>query len=128
MDPFNPESDPYGSGWNIIQSKIAIGSGGFFGKGYGGAVRRTSTFFLKHKQTLFFLFWQRSLDLLVYYYCYFCIRFVLLRTFYLAVNARDRFCRLVIGGFIFTFGFNVMINLAMVIGLNTCSGNAAFLF
>ena len=43
--------------------------------------------------------------------------FVLLRTFYLAVNARDRFCRLVIGGFIFTFGFNVMINLAMVIGL-----------
>ena len=35
----------------------------------------------------------------------------------MAVNARDRFCRLVIGGFIFTFGFNVMINLAMVIGL-----------
>ena len=38
----------------------------------GRAVRHISTFFLKHKQTLFFLFWQRSLDLLVYYYCYFC--------------------------------------------------------
>ena len=30
---FNPESDPFGAGWNIIQSKIAIGSGGIFGKG-----------------------------------------------------------------------------------------------
>ena len=43
--------------------------------------------------------------------------FVLLRCFYLAVNARDRFCRLVIGGFIFTFCFNVFVNLAMVVGL-----------
>ena len=114
---FNPESDPYGSGWNIIQSKIAIGSGGFFGKGYGEG-SQTHLNFLPETQTDFiFSVLAEEFGFIGVLLLLFLYAFVLLRTFYLAVNARDRFCRLVIGGFIFTFGFNVMINLAMVIGL-----------
>ena len=71
---FNPESDPYGSGGILFNQKLRSVVAASLEKVMGRAVRRTSTFFLKHKQTLFFLFWQRSLDLLVYYYCYFCIR------------------------------------------------------
>ena len=114
---FNPESDPYGAGWNIIQSKIAVGSGGLFGKGYGQG-SQTQLNFLPETQTDFIFsvlaeeFGFIGVLLLVMIYA-----FVLLRCFYLAVNARDRFCRLVIGGFIFTFCFNVFVNLAMVVGL-----------
>lgn len=114
---FNPESDPYGAGWNIIQSKIAVGSGGIFGKGYGQG-SQTQLNFLPETQTDFIFsvlaeeFGFVGVLLLVMIYA-----FVLLRCFYLAVNARDRFCRLVIGGFIFTFCFNVFVNLAMVVGL-----------
>ena len=114
---FNPESDPYGAGWNIIQSKIAVGSGGLFGKGYGQG-SQTQLNFLPETQTDFIFsvlaeeFGFIGVSFLVIIYA-----FVLLRCFYLAINARDRFCRLVIGGFIFTFCFNVFVNLAMVVGL-----------
>ena len=90
---------------------------GLFGKGYGQG-SQTQLNFLPETQTDFIFsvlaeeFGFVGVLLLVMIYV-----FVLLRCFYLAVNARDRFCRLVIGGFIFTFCFNVFVNLAMVVGL-----------
>ena len=90
---------------------------GLFGKGYGQG-SQTQLNFLPETQTDFIFsvlaeeFGFIGVLLLVMIYA-----FVLLRCFYLAVNARDRFCRLVIGGFIFTFCFNVFVNLAMVVGL-----------
>ena len=114
---FNPESDPFGSSWNIIQSKVAIGSGGLFGKGFGEG-SQTQLNFLPETDTDFIFsvigeeFGFLGVLLLLCIYL-----FILLRCFYLALSARDRFCRLVIGGLSLTFAANLMINLCMVVGL-----------
>ena len=114
---FNPESDPFGASWNIIQSKVAIGSGGLLGKGFGEG-SQTQLNFLPETETDFIFsvigeeFGFLGVLLLLSIYL-----FLLLRCFYLALSARDRFCRLVIGGLSLTFAANLMINLCMVVGL-----------
>jgi rod shape determining protein RodA len=50
----NPESDPLGTGWNIIQSKIAIGSGGFTGKGWGQGSQAHLDFLPEHTTDFIF--------------------------------------------------------------------------
>ena len=114
---FGIDSDPLGAGWNIIQSKIAIGSGGLFGKGFGEG-SQTQLNFLPETETDFifsvigeeFGFFGVLLLLSIYL-------FILMRCFYLSLNARDRFCRLVIGGISLTFAANLIISLCMVVGL-----------
>ena len=114
---FNPESDPFGASWNIIQSKVAIGSGGLLGKGFGEG-SQTQLNFLPETETDFIFsvigeeFGFIGVLLLISIYL-----FILLRCFYLALSARDRFCRLVIGGLSLTFAANLIINLSMVVGL-----------
>ena len=114
---FNPESDPFGASWNIIQSKVAIGSGGLFGKGYGEG-SQTQLNFLPETDTDFIFsvigeeFGFLGVLLLLSIYL-----FILIRCFFLALSARDRFCRLVIGGLSLTFAANLIINLCMVVGL-----------
>ena len=114
---FDPGSDPFGASWNIIQSKVAIGSGGLLGKGFGEG-SQTQLNFLPETETDFIFsvigeeFGFFGVLLLIGIYL-----FILLRCFYLALSARDRFCRLVIGGLSLTFAVNLIINLCMVVGL-----------
>ena len=113
----DPSADPYGSGWNITQSKIAIGSGGIQGKGYQQG-SQAHLDFLPETETDFifsviaeeFGFIGVCILLLVFF-------FILLRCLYLALNARDRFCRLTIGGLSLLFISTIFINLAMVVGI-----------
>ena len=114
---FNPELDPFGSAWNITQSKIAIGSGGILGKGYQEG-SQAHLDFLPETETDFifsviaeeFGFFGVCVVLLIFF-------FIMFRCLYLALNARDRFCRLTIGGLSLIFISTVFINLAMVIGI-----------
>jgi len=114
---FDPAFDPFGASWNITQSKVAIGSGGIFGKGFGEG-SQTQLNFLPETETDFIFsvigeeFGFLGVLLLLSIYL-----FILLRCFYLALSARDRFCRLVIGGLSLTFAANLIINLCMVVGL-----------
>jgi len=113
----DPTADPYGSGWNITQSKIAIGSGGIQGKGYQEG-SQAHLDFLPETETDFifsviaeeFGFIGVCILLLVFF-------FILFRCLYLALNARDRFCRLTIGGLSLLFISTIFINLAMVVGI-----------
>ena len=113
----DPNADPYGSGWNITQSKIAIGSGGLQGKGYQQG-SQAHLDFLPETETDFifsviaeeFGFFGVCILLLVFF-------FILFRCLYLALNARDRFCRLTIGGLSLLFLSTIFINLAMVVGI-----------
>ncbi len=113
----DPSADPYGSGWNITQSKIAIGSGGIQGKGYQQG-SQAHLDFLPETETDFifsviaeeFGFIGVCILLLVFF-------FILFRCLYLALNARDRFCRLTIGGLSLLFISTIFINLAMVVGI-----------
>tara|TARA_B110000305_G_scaffold224252_1_gene269584 strand:- start:569 stop:1498 length:930 start_codon:yes stop_codon:yes gene_type:complete len=114
---FNPESDPFGAGWNIMQSKIAIGSGGIFGKGFGNGSQTQLNFLPETKTDFIFSVIGEEfgfIGVLLLLSIYF---FILMRCLYLALTARDRFCRLVIGGLSLTFAANLIINLCMVVGL-----------
>ena len=62
----DPSSDPLGSGYHIIQSKIAVGSGGFFGKGFlNGTFNHNLSFYLREEQILSLQFLLKNLDSLV---------------------------------------------------------------
>ena len=113
----NPEADPSGGGYQIVQSKIALGSGGLFGRGYGlGSQSRLD--FLPEKQTDFIFAtlaeefgFIGSLSVLILY-C--LVIFICLR---IATIAHSHFGRLAAAGVTATFAFYVMINGAMVMGL-----------
>lgn len=117
MTFLNPESDPSGSGYHILQSKIALGSGGFFGKGYGlGSQSQLNFLPEKHTDFIFatlaeefgFLGCASVLAL------YAAVIFMALRT---ASLAHSHFGRLAASGVTATFTLYVLINGAMVMGL-----------
>ena len=117
MTFLDPESDPSGSGYHILQSKIALGSGGLLGKGYGlGSQSQLN--FLPEKQTDFifatlaeeFGFVGCAFVLLLYA----AVIYMALRTAYLS---HSHFGRLAAAGLTATFALYVMINGAMVMGL-----------
>ena len=113
----DPEGDPLGAGWNIIQSKIAIGSGGLFGKGlFEGTQSHLN--FLPESHTDFIiavlaeeLGFLGVLGLLTLYFL------LLTRGLYIATQGRDTFARLLAGGLTLTFFTYLFVNVAMVSGL-----------
>lgn len=117
MTFFDPYRDPTGAGYNIIQSQIAIGSGGVYGKGYGNGAQ-SHLDFIPESDTDFILavlaeeFGLLGVLLLIVLYL-----FVLLRGLYIAWAARDMFSRLLAGAVTLTFFFYVFVNMAMVSGL-----------
>ncbi len=113
----NPESDPLGRGWNIIQSKIAIGSGGLWGKGWGHGTQ-SQLEFLPERHTDFILaviaeeFGLVGVSVLLLLYAVLVYRGLLL-----AMEASSAFNRLLAGGLVLTFFVYVLVNMGMVSGL-----------
>lgn len=113
----DPESDPLGAGYHILQSKIALGSGGMFGKGFLNGTQSHLNF-LPEKQTDFIFtmlaeeFGMAGGLILIGIYI-----LVLIYGFAVALRVRNQFGRLVSLGIIGTFFFYVFINIAMVMGL-----------
>lgn len=113
----DPERDPLGAGYHILQSKIALGSGGVFGKGFMAGTQAHLNF-LPEKQTDFIftmlceeLGFVGGLTLLAFY------SVVLIYSFSVAVQCRNQFGRLLALGVSVSFFFYVFINSAMVMGL-----------
>ena len=113
----DPESDPLGAGYHITQSKIAIGSGGLFGKGFGeGSQSHLDYLPEPHTDFVFATMaeeWGLLGGLLVLLIFGIILRWGLL----VARSASDRFSRLLAGGMTATIFFFVAINLMMVMGL-----------
>jgi rod shape determining protein RodA len=113
----NPESDPLGAGYHIIQSKIAIGSGGVYGKGWLNGTQ-SHLDFLPERSTDFifsvlaeeFGFFGILLLLSVY-------TFILLRGLRIATHARNSFSRILAGSITLTFFVYVAVNVGMVSGV-----------
>ncbi len=113
---FNPEKDPLGAGYHIIQSKIAVGSGGLFGKGlFNGTQSQLG--FLPERTTdfIFAVFCEEFgflgvMGLLVLY------GFVIARCLYMATQAQGTFGRLLAGSLGLTFFIYVFVNIGMVSG------------
>lgn len=114
---FNPDSDKLGAGWNIIQSKTAIGSGGWQGKGWLQSTQSRLDF-LPESHTDFIIavlaeeHGLQGIILLVGIYV-----LILLRGFWIGVHAQTNFGRMVAGSLTLTFFVYIFVNMGMVAGL-----------
>lgn len=113
----DPSTDPLGSGYHILQSKIALGSGGVFGKGFlQGSQSHLN--FLPEKQTDFiFTMFAEEMGLVGAVALVILYALILAYCFTVALSARHQFGRLLVVGITMTFFLYVFINMAMVMGL-----------
>jgi len=118
----NPEADPTGSGYQIIQSKIAIGSGGVLGKGYlKGSQKALSFLPMRHTDFIYSVVGE-ELGLLGALTVVLLYGIVILRGYRLAAIARDGFAGLMAVGITTALFFHVMVNMLMTIGWAPVTG------
>lgn len=113
----NPESDPLGTGYHIIQSKIAIGSGGLYGKGWLNGTQSHLEFLPERTTDFIFAvlseeFGFAGVALLIVLYL-----FIILRGLYIAANAQDTYGRLLGGALTLVFFVYLFVNTGMVSGI-----------
>jgi len=113
----NPEADPLGSGWNIIQSKIAVGSGGMFGKGWGQGTQSRLDFLPEHTTDFIFAVLGEEFGLVGVCLVLALYLFIIGRSLMIAAGARDNFGRLLGCSLALTLFVYVMVNGGMVSGL-----------
>src|SRR6185437_14668510 len=123
IDTFlHPESDPLGAGYNIIQSKIALGSGGMWGKGFLQGTQGHLDF-LPEKQTDFiFTMIGEEFGLVGSLALMALLGFVVLGGMLIALRCRNQFGRLVAFGISVNFFLYVFVNIAMVMGVIPVGG------
>ena len=113
----DPESDPLGSGYHIIQSKIAIGSGGLFGKGWLNGTQ-TQLEFLPERHTDFaYAVFAEEFGLVGFVLLMVMYLYVLFRSAYISSHASTTFGKLLGGAITVTFFIYIFINIGMVSGL-----------
>jgi rod shape determining protein RodA len=113
----NPEADPLGAGWNIIQSKIAVGSGGVFGKGWGQGSQSRLDFVPEHTTDFILAVYAEEwgfvgIALLLALYL-----FIIGRCLWIAASARETHARLLAGSLALAFSVYLLVNGGMVSGL-----------
>jgi rod shape determining protein RodA len=113
----DPDSDPLGAGYNIIQSKIAIGSGGLFGKGWTNGSQAQLEYLPERDTDFIFAVMGEELGLLGVLALLSLYVFVIGRGLYIAMQAHDTYSRLLAGSISLTFFVYVFVNTAMVTGL-----------
>ncbi len=118
----NPEKDPLGAGYHITQSKIAIGSGGIFGKGFGHGTQSHLNYLPEgHTDFVFATMaeeWGYVGGLVILFLYYLLMRWGM----GVAFSAKTRYGQLVAAGLTCTIFFYIMVNLLMVVGLAPVAG------
>ena len=113
----NPESDPLGAGYNIIQSKIALGSGGLFGKGWLNGTQAHLEFLPERSTDFIFAVMGEEFGLLGLLLLLALYLILVGRGLLIAAQAQDTFTKLLAGALSLTFFFYVFVNAGMVCGL-----------
>lgn len=113
----NPESDPLGSGYHIIQSTIAIGSGGLYGKGWLNGTQSHLDFLPERKTDFIFSVFSEEFGLLGSILLLSIYALVIARGLVISSQAQDTFTRLLAGSITLTFFLYVFINIGMVSGI-----------
>jgi rod shape determining protein RodA len=113
----NPESDPLGTGWNIIQSKIAIGAGGLSGKGWGQGSQSHLDYLPEHTTDFIFAVLSEEFGWFGVALVLALYLFVIGRCLYIAAEARDTYSRLLAGALGLAFFVYVIVNGGMIAGL-----------
>ena len=118
----NPDNDPYGAGYQIIQSKIAIGSGGVLGKGYLKGSQKALAFLpMRHTDFIYSVVGEElgflgALTVVLLY------AVVIVRGFRLAAVARDGFAGLMVIGVVTALFFTILVNMLMTVGWAPVTG------
>jgi len=113
----HPENDPLGSGYHIIQSKIAIGSGGVFGKGWLQGSQSHLSFLPAHTTDFIFAVNGEELGLFGCVLLLAILLAILMRCFYISIHAQNTYCRLLAGSLSLTFIVSALVNIGMVVGI-----------
>ncbi|MEM7210220.1 MAG: rod shape-determining protein RodA [Pseudomonadota bacterium] len=113
----NPESDPLGAGYHIIQSKIAVGSGGTFGKGWLNGTQSHLDFLPERSTDFIFAVFGEEFGFVGAIAMIALYLFIVARGLYIAATAQGSYSRLLAGSLSLTFFIYLVVNLGMVIGL-----------
>ncbi len=113
----NPESDPLGTGYHIIQSKIAIGSGGVYGKGWLNGTQSQLDFVPERTTDFIFAVFSEEFGFMGVVLLLFVYGLIVMRGLTIATRAQDTYSRLLAGGLSLSFFAYFMVNIGMVSGL-----------
>jgi rod shape determining protein RodA len=113
----DPEKDPLGKGYHIIQSKIAIGSGGLFGKGWLHGTQSNLHFLPEHTTDFIFAVASEEFGFIGGLILLMLYMLIVCRGLYITIHAQDTFCRLLAGSITFVFFVSFFINIGMVSGI-----------
>ncbi len=112
----NPENDPLGAGYHTIQAKIAIGSGGFYGKGWLNGTQSHLEFLPERSTDFIFAVFCEEFGMLGVLLLLCIYLFIISRGLYIAINAQHTFGRLLASGLTLTFFVYIFVNMGMVTG------------
>ena len=118
----NPDLDPQGSGYNIIQSKIAIGSGGFFGKGFLKGSQSQLGFLPEKTSDFIFSVVAEEWGFVGGIILLMLFGFIIFRCIQTAFEAKDKFGALLASGITTIFFFHIIVNIGMAIGIMPVTG------
>ena len=118
----NPDLDPHGSGYNIIQSKIAIGSGGFIGKGFLNGSQSQLGFLPEKSSDFIFPVVAEEWGFVGAILLLVLLGLVVLRGIQISIEAKDKFGALLASGISAIFFFHIAINLGVVLGIMPVTG------
>lgn len=113
----NPENDPLGSGYHIIQSKIAIGSGGTYGKGWMNGSQTRLDFLPESSTDFIFAVFSEEFGLVGCIGLLSIYLLIFIRSIYIAIQAQDTYSRLLAGSLAMTFFVYLFVNVGMVTGI-----------
>ncbi len=113
----NPEADPLNYGWNIIQSKIAIGSGGFWGKGWTEGSQTQLDFLPEHSTDFILSVLSEEFGFFGVLVLFFLYTLIILRCFFIAQQAKTTYNRLLCGALTLIFFVYITINAGMISGV-----------
>lgn len=114
---FDPNADPLGTGYHTIQSMIAVGSGGLYGKGWGGGSQAQLDFIPERSTDFIFAVFAEEFGFLGILILFSIYLFVVIRGLQISFSAQETFTRLLAGSLALTFFFYFFVNIGMVTGI-----------
>ena len=122
LTAINPELDPLGSGYQVIQSKTALGSGGFFGKGWSEGTQTQLKFLPVQESDFIVSVIGEELGFFAILIMIFLFLYLIMKILYLAFHSTDRFSGLVLIGISTIFLSHIFVNCSMASGMIPVKG------
>jgi rod shape determining protein RodA len=118
----NPQADPFGAGYQVIQSKVAIGSGHIYGKGFLEGTQTKLSFLPEQHTDFIFSVLGEQFGFVGCSFVVLLFLFLIVRGFLITQSVRNRFFNLVVIGAISIIGFHIFVNSAMTMGMMPVTG------